>query len=298
MPEVYRKEHFSCTRSQLWDIITALYDCSWRKDIARIQTAKDGVFYELTEEKTAYKTGEKRSIKFQPAVEYSTAYSAMKFTTVSKELHRHINVIFENERVEGSIALTLSDENEGCALEINGSISGRKLAMKPVAKTYLVNRLNAYAANLHTAAMHPAQDTPDKMTPRELIAEARRELEKTSLYNEGRHLYIIWNLFSREWIDRSMIPQIEVAGGEARIFMYRISGHDDETLREIAFEKRTKDYREVVFVIADLVLSTAAAECRSEDNSADAALLKKAAFAEIGGCYQQMNAEGKTFLNN
>lgn len=298
MPEITIRERFSCAAGQLREIVSSLYDYAWRHDISRVQPAADGVFYEYTEEKTEYKTGEKRSFMLAPATAVRTEYRVTKFTVEKAEQER-ICVLFSDDKAQGRLCFEFAEEESGCLLTVNGEVSGKKFAMKPVARTYLKNRLTAYLANLRAAAKTPAEDTPDKMTAREIINEARHELKKTELYDELRHIYIIWNMFNGEWRSRSFIPQIEVASGEARLFMYRIteSGDGGEALREVIREQRTRDYREAVYVVIDLVLNTAAAE-RFGDNAAKRAEAVEKAFSAVGGEYLRRYSANDGFLRH
>ena len=288
MPHIEYNESFPCTKTQLWDIMTSLHDYSWRKDIARLQPLENGSFCEYTAEKVVSEINtEKAGAKFEPEVKYEKIFFPTTFHLAEKEKFQRLLLEFDNEKVSGTLELFFSENSGKAALRILGNVTGKRLAMKPFAKTYLVNRLNAYLANLRTAAKTPLPETPDRMTSHEIIAAARAELEKTSLYDEREHLSVIWNMFNGEWREVEGVPQIEVSCGVARIFVY---GADRQTV----LDRRTTDYREVAFTIIELVLNTAAVKfLRKNEQPKTAAELVSEAFAEIGGEYEEMFRSSK-----
>ncbi len=265
MTQTQYNEQFPCSRGELWQIVTAIYDDGWRKDIEYVSIEKNRRFIEFVSEMVeTVDTSEKTGFKYERKKTLEKRLEGICFEVKELIEGERIALSFDSERVCGALSFDFAEVEGGSSLKIVGNAEGKKLFMKPFAKTWLINRLNAYTSNLRAAAQTPPKPSGDKMTPIELVELTRAELEKNPLYDEDKHLYLLLNMFNRRYTkvyeNVCNTTQAEVSGGAARIVSYRVTEQEDGSfLREIAFERRTTDYREAVSVLTQLVINTAKA---------------------------------------
>lgn len=265
MPHTEYSDTFPCTKEELWSIVTALYDSDWRRDIEYINIRPGGLFLELTAEQVEVTDpNSNNGFQYQQKKTCVKRLFCTGFLVKEKRPTDSLSVSFDNDKVSGTLDFVFSagTGGNGSQLTINGTVEGKKLFMKPFAKTWLVNRLKSYMINLAAAAKTPPKPSADKMTPHELVALTRAELSKSPDYDEDKHLYLLLNMFNkrynREYEDVCSTTQAEVLAGAARIVSYRVTEQEDgDFLRKVAFERRTCDFREAVSILTQLVLNTA-----------------------------------------
>lgn len=114
---------------KVWEIVTSLYDYSWRSDIERIEILKPG-------EKFA---------------EYTKEGYVTEFTITAYEPYSRYEFDMDNGNMKGHWSGIFSNENGRTSIEFTEDVEAKKFFMKPFVKMYLKKQQEQYIRDLKKA---------------------------------------------------------------------------------------------------------------------------------------------------
>ena len=120
--------HFDHTVEEVWNVVTLLENCDWRKDLERIEVINDRQFIEYT------KDG------------YSTY-----FTTTVFDPCKLWEFDMENSNMKGHWVGAFSQNNDGTNIEFTETVTAKKFIMRPLVKPYLKKQQKEYISDLEKA---------------------------------------------------------------------------------------------------------------------------------------------------
>lgn len=122
------KVTFDCEVEKVWDIVTSLYNYSWRSDLDRIEILNEKQFVEYTKEG------------------YATA-----FTITAMEACRRYEFDMKNDNMEGHWTGIFTSKNGKTEIDFTEDVTAKKIFMKPFVKGYLKRQQALYVADLKNA---------------------------------------------------------------------------------------------------------------------------------------------------
>ena len=120
--------HFDHTAEEVWNTVTSLENCDWRRDLERIEVISDRQFIEYT--KDGYPT---------------------YFTTTVFEPYKRWEFDMENSNMKGHWIGVFSQNNDGTNIEFTETATAKKFIMRPFVKPYLRKQQEEYISDLEKA---------------------------------------------------------------------------------------------------------------------------------------------------
>lgn len=115
----------------VWNIVTSLYDYSWRSDLSKIEVLNDKQF-----------------------IEYAKDGTCTFFTVTFEEQYKRWEFDIENNNMKGHWTGVFTEKMGQTEVEFTEDVTPNKFIMKPFVKAYLKKQQNAYINDLKKVLKH------------------------------------------------------------------------------------------------------------------------------------------------
>ena len=122
------KAVFPCDVKKVWEMVTALDNCTWRSDLSRIEILDERRF-----------------------VEYTKDGYATNFTVTAVEQYQRWEFDMENGNMKGHWRGVFTQKDGQTEIEFTEDITAKKIFMKPFVKAYLKKQQSQYVVDLKKA---------------------------------------------------------------------------------------------------------------------------------------------------